>query len=292
MKILSTLFSACVMFLSTAAIAQLDTPQPSPLCTISQKVALTDIEVKYSRPGMKARTIFGGLVPYGEMWRLGANASTKFTVSTDITMGGLDVPKGEYALYAIPEEDTWEIVVHKNLEHSGIGDYVQEEDLGRFKAEAVRMQDQTETLTIDFKGFTSEGANMVIKWENIEVKIPIETKAMELVEAQIKNVLIDGPGAGTYYQAARFYLENGKEDMKQALSWIDTAIDKRPEAFWYVHQKAKIQAKMGMKKEAITTATKSMEMAKVNKEGDYGYVKNNETLISDIKAGKYKMKKK
>ncbi len=292
MKILSTLFFACVMFLSTAAIAQLDTPQPSPLCTISQKVALTDIEVKYSRPGMKARTIFGGLVPYGEMWRLGANASTKFTVSTDITMGGLDVPKGEYALYAIPEEDTWEIVVHKNLEHSGIGDYVQEEDLGRFKAEAVRMQDQTETLTIDFKGFTSEGANMVIKWENIEVKIPIETKAMELVEAQIKNVLIDGPGAGTYYQAARFYLENGKEDMKQALSWIDTAIDKRPEAFWYVHQKAKIQAKMGLKKEAITTATKSMEMAKVNKEGDYGYVKNNETLISDIKAGKYKMKKK
>ncbi|NND93671.1 MAG: DUF2911 domain-containing protein [Flavobacteriales bacterium] len=290
MKILSTLIIAACLVLSTASQAQIDTPQPSPLCKISQKVALTDVEIEYSRPGMKARTIFGGLVPYGEMWRLGANASTKIKTSTDIELGGLKVPKGEYALYAIPEEGQWTIVVHKNLKHWGVGEYDEAEDLGRFKVKSKKTSNTVETLTIDFGGFTSSGANLMIMWENTVVNIPIKTNAIQAVEKQIQQVLVDGPSAGTYYNAARFYLDNDK-DMKQALIWIDTAIDKRPEAFWYMHQKAKIQAKMGMNKEAIATATKSMEMAQTNEEGDYGYVKNNEMLIADIKAGKYDMKK-
>ena len=104
-------------------------------------------------------------------------------------------------------------------------------------------------------------------------------------QKQINEMLIDGPSAGTYYGAARYYLDNDK-DLKQALTWIDKAIEKRPEAFWYIHQKAKIQGKLGMKKEAIATATKSMEMAKANEEGDYGYVKNNEDLIKELKSKK------
>lgn len=269
--------------LTSAVQAQLETPQPSPLCTISQKVALTDVEVTYSRPGVKSRTIFGDLVPFGKMWRLGANASTKLKVSSDITLGDLDLPKGEYALYAIPEKDAWTIVVHKNLTHWGIGDYQEKDDHGRIKVKAMQMKDQVESLTIDFGGFQTDGADMYIKWENTMVKIPIKTNAIKEIEDQIQQVLVEGPSAGTYYSAARFYLDNDR-DMKQALEWIDMAIKKRPEAFWYIHQKAKIQAKLGMKKEAMATAEKSMKMAKENEEGDYGYVKNNEDLIKEIKG--------
>ncbi|NND94778.1 MAG: DUF2911 domain-containing protein [Flavobacteriales bacterium] len=278
-------FIAFAMLTSTAITAQLKTPAPSPKCTISQAVGLAEIEVEYSRPGMKGRTIFGGLVPYGEMWRLGANASTKFRTDQDIMLGGMEVPAGEYALYATPNEKAWLITVHKDLTLSGTGGYDAANDLGQIKVEAAKSSETFETLTIDFEGLTTEGADLTIRWENTKVVIPIVTKAIEQVEAQIKKQIIDGPGASDYASAARFYLSQEK-DLELALTWIDEAIKGRPEAFWYVHNKAQILGKLGRTKEAISSAEKSMEMARTNEEGDYGYVRNNEKLISELKEGK------
>jgi len=278
-------FLAFVLLASTAITAQLRTPQPSPKCTVSQVVGLSDIEVVYSRPGMKDRKIFGGLLSYGEMWRLGANASTKFSTSKDISLGGLDVPAGDYSLFAIPGEKEWTMIVHKDVTLNGTGGYDEANDLGRFKVASSTSKDTYESFTIDFSTFTTVGADLCISWENTTVRIPIKTNAIEEVEAQIKKEIIDGPGAGDYAAAARFYLSQDK-NYEQSLAWMDKAIEGRPEAFWYVHNKAQILAKLGRKKEAISAAEKSMEMAKANADGDYGYVENNEKLIAEIKATK------
>jgi tetratricopeptide (TPR) repeat protein len=282
---MKNLLLACSVLMSTLSFAQIKSPQPSPTATISQKVGLTDVEVTYSRPGKKGRTVFGDLLPFDEMWRLGANASTKIKFSDDVTILGNEVPAGEYALYVIPHQDNWEIVVHKNLTHWGTGGYDQSEDLIRVTVKTHMLKETWESLTIDFTNFTTTGADMYIAWDNVAVHVPIETKAAEMVEKQIKQVLIDGPDANSYAAGARFYLEQ-KKDLAQALVWMDKACTMRPDAFWYLYNKAQIQAEMGMKKEAMATAQKSMEMAKANAEGDFGYVANNEKLIAELKAKK------
>lgn len=262
--------------------AQIETPAPSPTAEIEQMVGLTEVEIEYSRPGMKGREIFGSLVPYGEVWRTGANACTKITVSDDVNIGGVEVPEGKYSIMTMPGKDEWTIMISKKLEMWGAGDYEESMDLGRFTVEPTMLKDEVETFTIDFSHLTMTGAMINMSWENTQVSFPIETNTMELVEAQINSVLVEGPDAGTYYAAGRFYLDNGK-DLEQALEWMNTACEKRPDAFWYTHQKAKILAEMGNKKEAIATAKESMEMAKKSERGDFGYIARNQQLIDELK---------
>ncbi len=270
--------------LSMAANAQLTTPQPSPTATLTQKVGLTDVEIVYSRPGAKGRTVFGDIVPYGEMWRTGANASTKLQVSTDVKIGGLDVPKGKYSLFTIPGKDEWTVIVNKDITLSGTDGYDQANDLGRFVVKSTKLNDMVETYTMDFSDFTTSTANLNLTWEKTKISLPIVTPADELVLKQIEKVM-EGPSGGDYYQAARFYLEKEMK-MDDALMYINKAIEKRPEAFWYIHVQAKIYAKLGKKKEAIASAEKSMALAKANADGDYGYIVSNEKLIKEIKEMK------
>lgn len=276
----SILLSAA-MGITFAFNAQIKAPQPSPESTVKQAVGLTDVTVTYSRPSAKGRKVFGELVPMNEMWRTGANASTKITFSEPVKIEGNAVPAGQYALYAIPGAQEWTIVLHKNLTLWGTGGYNEAEDLLRVKVKPVAKQDFVETFTIDFSDFTATSAHLNLIWENTEVPVKIETNTDELMEKQIKAQLVDGPSAGTYAAAANYYLEKNVQ-LDQAIAWIDKAIEKRPEAFWYMHTKAKIQAKQGKKKEAIATAQKSMELAKANKEGDFGYVLNNQKLIEEL----------
>lgn len=262
--------------------AQIKSPQPSPTAEIEQTIGLTNVEIEYSRPGKKGREIFGKLVPYGEIWRTGANASTKIKISDDIKVNGKELKKGEYALYTIPGESEWTIIFHNNLSHWGVGEYKEEEDALRITAKPSKFGVTVETFTIEFGNFTTTSGKLMLMWENTLVTIDIETNAMEQVEAQIKSVLLDGPSAGSYAAGADFYLEKG-ENLEQALTWIDKAIEQRSDAFWYIHKKANILAKMGKKKEAIATANKSIEVAKASENGDYGYVAKNEELIKSLK---------
>ncbi|MFY0644851.1 MAG: DUF2911 domain-containing protein [Bacteroidia bacterium] len=268
-------------FLSSNVIAQITTPRPSPLCSVEQKVGLTDIGITYSRPSMKDRVIFGELVAYDKMWRTGANASTKISFSDAVRINNTDVPAGTYALYTIPGEDEWTIILHKNLSYWGTGGdkYNEEEDQIRFTVVPNNNYKETiETMTMNLANLTSDGCDLELLWANTQVKFAIEVSYDATVMEQIEKAMTIS--ASTYYSAARYYLENDK-DLNQALEWIEKATEDG-DYYWYYRQKALIQAKLGMYHEAIESAMHSKELAA--EAGNDNYVKSNEDSIEEWKT--------
>ena len=191
MKKVQLLLSGAALFLAFGMNAQIKAPQPSPTAELEQMVGLTEVEIEYSRPGKKGRDIFGSLLPFGEIWRTGANASTKISVSDDVMIGGQKVPAGQYALYTIPGKDEWTVIIHKHLENWGAGGYQDSEDLCRFTVKPTMMNDTYESFTIDFSDFTTNSANINLTWDKTRVSFPINTPTDEMVEKQIKEQLID-----------------------------------------------------------------------------------------------------
>ena len=262
--------------------AQINVPAPSPLGKVEQKVGLSDLSITYSRPGAKDRKIFGDLVPYGAMWRWGANASTKLVTSDDITIEGHDVPAGEYALYAIPNKDKWTIIIHKNTSYWGTGGkkYTTEEDLVRFDVVPNNASPVfVETMTFAFTNLTASDCDIEFTWENTSVKMHVQTQVDKQVMAEIDSKM-KGVSAATYYQAARYYYENDK-DINQAYEWIKLALAEN-EPFWMVRWKALIEAKMGDYKAAIETAKYSKKLA-IEADND-DYVRLNDKSIKEWEA--------
>jgi len=272
---------ALLILCGVTVSAQIETPAPSPLSTIEQKVGLSDVSITYSRPSVKGRTIFGDLVQYGEMWRWGANASTKFTTSDDIKIEGHDVPAGTYAMYAIPGQETWTIVIHKNTSYWGTGGskYKESEDLVRFEVKANSSYPvKVETMTFQFSNITTSGCDIEFMWENTQLSMKVETQ----VDAQVMKEIemkMKGVSSATYYQAARYYYENDK-DMNKAFEWINKALVDN-EKFWMVRLKALIQAKMGDYAGAIETAKRSKTLAE--EAGNKDYVRMNDKSIAEWK---------
>ena len=260
---------------------QIQMPQASPQATIMQKVGLTDVKVEYSRPSAKGRKIFGELVPFGQVWRTGANAATIVTFSTDVKVEGKDIPKGSYALYSIPDKNEWIFILSKNTKLWGATGYDAADDAVRFSVRPGKTGNKYETMEISFVDMTDTGASLMTKWENTSAKFRIETDVEPIVMRQIQELVIDkeADNPGLYYQAADYYFKNGK-DLDQALTWINRSVEEDPK-FWTMHLKAKIEQKLGKKKEAIASANKSMEMAREAKNMDY--VGLNERLIKSIR---------
>lgn len=256
MKKVFTLITGLLIY--SGLIAQ-ELPQPSPFSTVEQRVGLTDITVEYSRPSAKGRTIYGGLVPFGEIYRTGANASTTVSFSTDVVFGGRAVPAGKYALYTIPGKTEWTIILHKNTSHWGVGDYKEEEDLLRLTVKPTVVP-MTETFTIEFNNFRDEMADLIIRWEKTAVSVTVNCNSVEQSKTNIINKLNEIENAySVYNKAARYYLET-KIDAKQALEWAkkSTAIE---EKFWNVYTLSLAQAANGDYKGAIETAEKSKKLA-------------------------------
>lgn len=271
-----------IITLSTVAVAQqIQMPQASPTATISQKIGLTDVSIEYSRPSTKGRKIFGELVPFGEVWRTGANAATIINFKNEAEVEGNIVPAGSYALYSIPDKSEWTIILSKNTKLWGAVGYDAKDDLIRFKVKPGKTGQKYETMEINFVDMTDTGATIAMKWENTRVKFRIETEVDSIVMAEIKALVIDkgADNPGLLYQAANYYFTNNK-DMNQAYDWISKSVSADPK-YWTMHLKAKIELALGKKKEAIDSATKSMEMAKEAKNPDY--VSLNERLIKSIK---------
>jgi hypothetical protein len=268
-----------LILVSFTSQSQIVTPQPSPLSSVEQKVGLTDFKVVYSRPSKKERTIFGELVPFDKMWRTGANASTKLSFNTDVKINGTPVNKGEYALYTIPGKTEWTIIIHRNLTYWGTGGdkYNPEEDVIRFKVKPNAYAATIETFTINFAHVTNTSTHLELLWENTQVNIPISVSYDEEVMASIEKSMTISKG--TYYTAARYYLENDK-DTEQALTWINKALENN-EKYWYMRQKALILAKLSRYKEAVDAAKRSMELAE--EAGNQGYVDMNLKSIADWK---------
>lgn len=274
-------------FLLTAIVAagvfcmgktqNLVTPQPSPTETISQNFGLSKIDISYSRPGVKGRKIFGDLVPYGKVWRTGANNATTITFGDDVTINGTKIPKGKYGLLTIPGEKEWTIIFTKQTDVTSPADYKQDQDVLRVSAQTYTLPFTIENFTIDINGITSNSCNLEMYWDNTYVNVPITTDVDSRVMAQIKN-LMDNDNR-PYYAAAAYYIENGK-DLNQAVEWMDKAIAQNPDAFFMYYQKAKALAKLGKKQEALAASNKSMELAKAAKNDDY--IALNEKLQKEL----------
>lgn len=261
------------------AAPKVDFPAPSPACTIKQRIGLTDVEVVYSRPSIKGREIFGSLVPYGQVWRTGANAATKLTFSTSVKLNGTDIPAGTYALFTIPGETEWTVIINKGAAQWGSFQYDEKADVARFKATPVQLGEQIETFTIEFNRIRDESAMLDLVWDRTVVPIHVEIPLTDKLVPQIEAVMASDAPQKPYYQAAMFYYDHGL-DLQKASQWVDAAITNR-EAHYIVHLKAKILAKLGDKEGAIAAAKRSTELA--IKAKDPGYVKLNEDLISSLK---------
>jgi hypothetical protein len=252
---------------STSLNAQLKVPAPSPLGTVKQAVGLSDITIEYSRPGVKNRVIFGDVVPFGKVWRTGANAATKITFGEDVKVEGNAVPAGTYAIYTVPNKDNWEVMLYKDLTMGGnVADYKKENELLRFTAKPKSLSEKVETFTIDVADVTASSANIEMNWEKTRVSFSvvsdIDSKIMKNIETNVVN------DNRPYFQAASYYYDNNK-DLAKASEWADKAIASNPKAFWMVMLKAKIQAKQNDKKGAVASAEKVIALATEAKNDDY-----------------------
>jgi hypothetical protein len=269
--------------LAPAAFAQgqapkIDFPAPSPTATLKQRVGLTDIEIVYSRPGVKGRQIFGGLVSFGDVWRTGANQATKVTFSTAVKLNGTDIPAGTYGLFTIPGEKEWTIIINKGAAQWGAYQYQQTNDLVRFKATPMSIAEHVETFSIEFDDVRDESATLYLLWDKTLVPVKLEVDVASKLVPQIEQVMAAPGDHKPYFQAAMFYYDHGL-DLQKARKWIDAAVAER-EAFYIVHLKAKILAKQGDKDGAIAAAKRSTELA--IKANDKGYVKLNQDLIASL----------
>jgi len=273
-KIFSTLLICTV---AAIASAQVKVPAPSPTQTIKQDFGLSAIELIYSRPAMKGRKIFGDLVPWNKVWRTGANNATRLKFADDVMIGGKALKAGEYALYTVPGDKEWEIIINKGSANWGTN-YKQEDDLFRIKAMPMKLTETVENFTMQFANVKPTSTDLHIMWDKTAVAIPITTDIDKRIMAQIDNAM--NKDSRPYFQSAMYYMENGK-DMNQSIQWFDKAIEQNPKGYWIYHQKANALAKMGRKAEAKSIAQKSMDMAREEKNDDY--VRLNEKLMADLK---------
>lgn len=270
--------SMALAMVLNSVTAQITTPQPSPLSTVTQKIGLTDVSITYSRPSAKDRKVFGDLVPYDQLWRTGANKSVKLSISDSVTVGGKKIGKGDYSIFTIPGEKEWTIILNKAVDLSGTSGYKESDDIARWKVTPSANQ-FTETFTFNFANVTTSSADVEILWEKTRVSFKVEVNSDDKVMKSIQATL--NPSAGSYYQAARYYYDT-ERDSKQALDWINKSLEMGGEKYWILRTKSLIQARMGDFKGAIATAEKSKSLAQADQ--DDQYVKLNDESIKEWKA--------
>lgn len=248
--------------------AQISAPQPSPLAKVTQTVGLTEVSLEYSRPAMRGRTIFGDLVAYGQRWRTGANANSIISFSDDITFNGTAVKAGSYAIYTVPSESSWEVMLYNDTSNWGTPRTWDDSKVVATATVSVNtLRNRQESFTIAINEITMDGAQLQISWDKTIVTVPFTVPTVAKTLESINKVMA-GPSANDFYNAATFYLESGK-DLKQAREWITKATSMRPDAFWMFRKQSLIEAQLGDKKAAIAAARKSLELATAANNADY-----------------------
>lgn len=272
---------ALVLFvgLTYTTNAQVETPQPSPFSKVEQVVGLTDVTIEYSRPGVKGRTIFGDLVPFGKIWRTGANGRTTINFSDDVTIGQTNLKAGTYAVFTIPNKESWEVVFYDNVDKSGTPKKLDESKVAaRITVNTNPIPFNVESFSIDINNLQSDSATLEFIWEKTHVAVPFSVPTSKKAEASIDKIMA-GPSVDDYFSSAKYFYDNDK-DLKKAKEWIETAVALRKEpAFWHIRLQSLIYAKLGDKKEAIEAAKKSLELA--TKRGNADYVKMNKESIAE-----------
>jgi hypothetical protein len=259
--------------------AQLKTPQASPKATVFQTVGLTDVEIVYSRPAARGRAVFGNLVPFGKVWRTGANENTTISFSEDVTIDGKIVPKGKYALYTIPKIESWEVIFYSTTNNWGTPETWNEANVVlRTTVKEEALTKPVESFTISISNLDSNFAYLDMAWENSSVSMKFEVPTQKVTLANIEKALA-GPTSGDYFSAAQYIFQSNGDNAK-ALTYVDKALEMSTEKpYWYTRLKSLIQAKLGDKKAAIETAKLSLAAAEIAKNQDY--VKMNKESIAE-----------
>jgi hypothetical protein len=270
--------------LTSSLTAQVKTPQASPTGQIIQKIGMTTVTANYSRPGVKGRTIFGDLVPFGKTWRTGANENTKITIDTEITVDGQELKAGTYALYTIPNKDSWEIIFYDDAKNWGNPKKWDDSKIvAKTKVKPLAIPFSVETLTLAFNEIKSNSAVLEILWDKTYIAIPFEVPTDRIVMTSIDATMYGNPKTNDYYAAAVYYLNNDK-DIKLAKKWINKAVkqQKKNPKFYVIRKQSLIYAKAGDIKGAIKAAKKSLALAKEANNRDY--INMNEASLKEWEA--------
>ncbi|WP_396170431.1 DUF2911 domain-containing protein [Flavobacterium sp.] len=273
------IFVFAMIIANYASEAQIKTPQPSPKSTITQVVGLTNVEIVYSRPSAKGRDVFNNLVPFGKLWRTGANENTTVSFSEDVVIDGKTLPKGKYALFSTPRADSWEIFFYSKTDNWGNPENWDETKVAvKTTVKSEHIDRMVESFTVGINNIDNNYAHLEISWEKTIVAIKFEVPTAKAAMASINKVLA-GPSAGDYFSASQYLLQSNGDTAK-ALEYINKALEMNADKpFWYTRLKSLIQAKQGDKKGAIETAKISLAAAEAAKNQDY--VKMNKDSIAE-----------
>ncbi len=301
---LTLLFMLCAAGYSSA---QVQVPRPSQKASVMQRIGVTDITITYSRPGVKGRTIWGDalpeqanvkgeatldnqnlrpkgapIVPWGHVWRAGANEATTFVVTDDVLVNGQKLPAGSYSLHTIPTKDEWTVVFNGTANQWGSFDYDPAKDTLRVKAKPQMLTDNQEWLMYSFDPVTDNSAQVNIRWEKISVPFTVEVKdvtALTLKKARDAVAAAKPDDWRTPLDAARYALQN--KNTEEGMAWLDQSI-KVKETFQNLSAKAQALFAAGKKDEALTVAQKAIDRGKADKVDTTNFEKR----VADMKAGK------
>jgi hypothetical protein len=263
------IFILAMMVANYAIEAQVKAPQASPKCTLTQVVGLTTVEIVYSRPSAKGRDVFNNLVPFGKLWRTGANENTTISFSDDVVIDGKTLPKGKYSLYTTPRADNWEIVFYTSTDNWGNPETWDETKVAlKTTAKSAHSDRFIESFTIGINNLDNNFAHLELSWENTIVALKFEVPTQKTAMVSIDKTLA-GPTAGDYFSSAQ-YLFQSNGDLTKALAYVNKALDmNKDKPYYYNRLKSLIQAKQGDKKGAIETAKISLAASEIAKNQDY-----------------------
>ena len=271
-----------LLFTVNLSFSQINTPRVSPASEVEQMVGLTEIEIEYSRPSMRGREVFGNLVPFGKVWRTGADNSTKISFDTDVIISGKTIQSGTYSIFSIPNKESWEIILYSDVELWGVSRDWSENKIvfsSMFDVKKLKKSNTVETFTISFNDLTNNDVNMSISWENTSVDIKIEVPTRSMVESDINKVLSDNPKSSDYYAAAVFYRQENI-NLDKALEWMNKAIEMNESPrFWQYRQQSLIMAANDKFADAVDAAKKSLNLAIEADNQDY--IKMNRESIAE-----------
>ena len=271
-----------LLFTVNLSFSQINTPRVSPASEVEQMVGLTEIEIEYSRPSMRGREVFGNLVPFGKVWRTGADNSTKISFDTDVIISGKTIQSGTYSIFSIPNKESWEIIFYSDVELWGVPRDWSENKIvfsSMFDVKKLKKSNTVETFTISFNDLTNNDVNMSISWENTSVDIKIEVPTRSMVESDINKVLSDNPKSSDYYAAAVFYRQENI-NLDKALEWMNKAIEMNESPrFWQYRQQSLIMAANDKFVDAVDAAKKSLNLAIEADNQDY--IKMNRESIAE-----------
>jgi len=258
---------AAILFVSAFSLihAQLELPRTSPNATVSQTIGYTNVTIDYCRPGIHERKIWGGLVPYNQVWRTGANEATTIQFTTDVIVEGNKVPAGRYGLFTIPDENEWTIIFNKDDKQWGAFNYKQDDDLLRFKVKPGKGL-FTERMLFSFSGLTDSTVNVVLNWENVEVAFNVKAHVLDQAYLKIKEGLAAKPDNWQNYTSAANYAADNSVFLDEALKWTDKAAGLEQNYYPYF-----VKARVYYKKGEYTNALKALEKCRDAGRNDKNY---------------------